>query len=41
MDFKFNISNRPKHFFLAIPIGFFLTLLCVIGVASGMEFKDV
>lgn len=41
MDFKFNISNRPKHFFLAIPIGFFLTLLCVIGVASGMEFKDM
>lgn len=41
MDFKFNTSNRPKHFFLAIPIGFFLTLLCVIGVASGMEFKDM
>lgn len=41
MDFKFNTSNRPKHFFFAIPIGFFLTLLCVIGVASGMEFKDM
>lgn len=33
-------SNRPKHLFYAIPIGFLLTILCVIGVASGMEFKD-
>ena len=33
-------SNRLKHFLCAIPIGFVLTILCVIGVASGMEFKD-
>ena len=33
-------SNRLKHFLYAIPIGFILTILCVIGVASGMEFKD-
>ena len=33
-------SNRLKHFLYAIPIGFVLTILCVIGVASGMEFKD-
>lgn len=34
-------SNRLKHFIFAIPIGFFFTELCVLGVASGMEFKDV
>lgn len=33
-------SNRKKHFLYAIPIGLFLSLLCVIGVAVGMEFKD-
>lgn len=35
-----NENNRISHFFLAIPIGLFLTILCVLGVASGMEFKD-
>lgn len=33
-------SNRLKHFLYAIPIGFLLTILCVLGLASGMEFKD-
>ena len=33
-------SNRQKHFLYAIPIGFLFTILCVLGVASGMEFKD-
>lgn len=33
-------SNRDKHMLLAIPIGLFLTIICVLGVASGMEFKD-
>lgn len=33
-------SNRPKYLFYAIPIGLLFTILCVIGVASGMEFKD-
>ena len=33
-------SNRQKHFLYAIPIGFLLTILCVLGVASGLEFKD-
>ena len=33
-------SNRIKHFTYAIPIGFVFTILCVLGVASGMEFKD-
>lgn len=33
-------SNRQKHLLYAIPVGFLFTILCVIGVASGMEFKD-
>ena len=33
-------SNRMKHLVFAIPIGFVFTILCVLGVASGMEFKD-
>lgn len=33
-------SNRWKHLVYAIPVGFVFTLLCVLGVASGMEFKD-
>lgn len=33
-------SNRWKHFLYAIPIGFIFTILCVLGVATGMEFKD-
>lgn len=33
-------SNRQKHFLYAIPIGLIFTILCVLGVASGMEFKD-
>lgn len=42
MGFKedFKESNRSKHFFYAIPVGLILTILCVIGVAAGMEFKD-
>ena len=33
-------NNRHKHLFYAIPIGFFFTLICVVGVASGLEYKD-
>ena len=36
----FTESNRTKHFACAIPIGFVFTILCVLGVATGMEFKD-
>lgn len=36
----FTESNRYKHFFFAIPIGFVFSVICVIGVACGMEFKD-
>lgn len=37
----FTESNRWKHFALAIPFGFVFTILCVLGLATGMEFKDV
>ena len=33
-------SNRLDHFCFAIPIGLVFSILCVLGVASGMEFKD-
>lgn len=33
-------ETRIKHFKYAIPIGLVFTILCVLGVASGMEFKD-
>lgn len=33
-------SNRQKHFLYAIPIGFVFTILCVMGIALGLEFKD-
>lgn len=36
----FTASNRWKHFLLAVPLGLAFTLLCVLGCASGMEFKD-
>lgn len=36
----FTDSNRWKHFLYAIPIGLILTILCAIGCAGGMEFKD-
>lgn len=36
----FMSSNRWKHFLLAVPLGLAFTLLCVLGCASGMEFKD-
>lgn len=35
-----NQSNRMKHLLYAIPIGLIFTILCVLGVAFGMEFKD-
>lgn len=36
----FTESNRWKHFLYAIPIGLIFTILCVLGCATGMEFKD-
>lgn len=34
-------SNRQKHLLYAIPVGFLFTILCVLGIASGLEFKDM
>ena len=36
----FTESNRWKHFLYAVPVGAVFTVLCVLGLASGMEFKD-
>lgn len=33
-------SHRDKHFLYSIPIGFVFTILCVFGLAVGMEYKD-
>lgn len=33
-------SNRQKHLLYAIPIGIVFSILCVLGCAAGMEFKD-
>lgn len=33
-------SNRQKHFLYAIPCAIILTILFVLGLAVGMEFKD-
>ena len=36
----FEDPTRRKHFFYAIPIGAVFTILCVLGVATALEFKD-
>lgn len=36
----FTESNRDKHFLYAIPVGLIFTILCVLGLATGMEIKD-
>lgn len=33
-------SNRDKHLLYAIPIAIAFTILCVLGVATALEFKD-
>lgn len=33
-------SNRQKHFIYAMPCALLLTILFVLGLAIGMEFKD-
>ena len=33
-------SNRDKHLLYAIPIAVVFSILCVLGVATGLEFKD-
>jgi hypothetical protein len=36
----FGDPSRWKHSGFAIPIGFVFTILCVLGVATALEFKD-
>ena len=36
----FKTSNRDLHFKYAIPVGYVFTILCVLGLATGMEYKD-
>ena len=38
--FLFTDKTRWQHFAYAIPIGVVFTILCVLGVASALEFKD-
>lgn len=33
-------SNRLKHFLYAIPCAYIGTIIIVVGLAAGMEFKD-
>ena len=33
-------SNRYKHLLYSIPVGLIFTILCVLGLATGMELKD-
>lgn len=40
MTRPFSDKSHWQHFGYAIPIGMVFTILCVLGVASGMEFKD-
>jgi hypothetical protein len=36
----FTDKTRWQHFAYAIPIAFVFTILCVLGVATALEFKD-
>lgn len=38
--FLFTDKTRWQHFALAIPIAMVFTILCVLGVATALEFKD-
>jgi uncharacterized membrane protein YsdA (DUF1294 family) len=40
MALLFQDKTRWQHFAYAIPIGMVFSILCVLGVASAMEFKD-
>ena len=35
------VSNRWKHLCGGFVLGLFLTVLCALGCAGGMEYKDV
>lgn len=33
-------SNRMQHLKYAIPVALVFTILCVLGLATGLEYKD-
>lgn len=33
-------SNRMQHLKYAIPVAMIFTILCVLGLATGLEYKD-
>lgn len=35
-----NESNRIEHLKYAIPVALVFTILCVLGLATGLEYKD-
>lgn len=35
-----NESNRIQHLKYAIPVAIVFTILCVLGLATGLEYKD-
>ena len=35
-----NESNRMQHLKYAIPVALVFTVLCVLGLATGLEYKD-
>lgn len=35
-----NESNRIQHLKYAIPVAMVFTILCVLGLATGLEYKD-
>lgn len=35
-----NESNRMQHLKYAIPVALVFTILCVLGLATGLEYKD-
>lgn len=35
-----NESDRIKHLKYAIPVSLIFTILCVLGLATGLEYKD-
>lgn len=39
-QFLFSDKTRWQHLLYALPLGLTLTILCVIGVAFALEFKD-
>lgn len=37
---SFNSSNRNKHFWYSVILGFLFTIICPVSMGIGMELKD-